>query len=253
MPAPGFTRGFQPRLIVVSVLWALVGIPAGLAMANPRVEFLSDDGFVPTGAGMVVLESEKWLGKPLPLLEYIDIGDQLRQGKWLLVLYHHDCPDCQELLGPSRDSRLNSLGDASRVVLVEMPPHRQRSDEAAFADCVSRNVAQLTDSRRWFAETPTAIHLAEGVVISVQTRQQLLAISVHARKAGLQTFLSPGRCPSSDSRFRGAAIGTAPPRHPRVYEAWSCAGQPLCEGQFLRRVARLCSVRVSCLGIRVWS
>ena len=43
-----------------------------------------------------VLEPETWIGKELPILEYIDIADQLKKGTWLILFYHHDCPDCRK-------------------------------------------------------------------------------------------------------------------------------------------------------------
>ena len=36
------------------------------------------------------------MGKRFPLLDYVDVGETLKDGKWLVVLYHHDCPKCME-------------------------------------------------------------------------------------------------------------------------------------------------------------
>ena len=41
-----------------------------------------------------VLEPETWVGEKLPILEYIDIGKSLKKGNWVVLFYHHDCPDC---------------------------------------------------------------------------------------------------------------------------------------------------------------
>ncbi|KPL25101.1 MAG: hypothetical protein AMJ75_01985 [Phycisphaerae bacterium SM1_79] len=41
-----------------------------------------------------MLEPETWVGEKLPILEYIDIADQVEKGSWLLLFFRHDCPDC---------------------------------------------------------------------------------------------------------------------------------------------------------------
>jgi len=47
-------------------------------------------------ASYEVLEPQTWVGKELPILDYMDIGDKLSNGNWLVLFYHHDCPDCAE-------------------------------------------------------------------------------------------------------------------------------------------------------------
>lgn len=46
-----------------------------------------------------VFEAETWVGQKLPILEHIDIGEKLEKGNWLILLYHHDCPDCIRGIG----------------------------------------------------------------------------------------------------------------------------------------------------------
>ncbi|MHC4744591.1 MAG: hypothetical protein ACYS8Z_21980 [Planctomycetota bacterium] len=41
-----------------------------------------------------VLEAETWVGKKLPILEHIDIGQKLSRGRRLILFYHHDYADC---------------------------------------------------------------------------------------------------------------------------------------------------------------
>jgi hypothetical protein len=47
-----------------------------------------------TTSSYEVLEPANWIDKELPILDYIDIGGPLMKGTWLVLLYHHDCPDC---------------------------------------------------------------------------------------------------------------------------------------------------------------
>jgi len=52
-----------------------------------------------------VLEPETWVGKKLPILQHIDIGEKLSRGNWLILLYHHDCPDCAKAIAKPNTSK----------------------------------------------------------------------------------------------------------------------------------------------------
>jgi hypothetical protein len=109
------------RASVVVVAWLAVGIPAALAMGTYRETTLSDAGEVTADGKIIVLNPGSWVGKKFPLLDYIDIGGRLKEGKCLILLYHHDCPKCQEAI-----RNLPTIaGDygAEQVAYVEMPPY----------------------------------------------------------------------------------------------------------------------------------
>lgn len=94
---PYIERPSRPRRSIggVAAVWLLVGIPAAIAMGRYTNTTLSDLGEIVGKGDVVVLDPPKWLGKKYPLLGYIDIGAELKQGRWLVMLYHHDCPKCQ--------------------------------------------------------------------------------------------------------------------------------------------------------------
>ena len=86
------------RVIAVFVIWFLVGIPAALVMWRPPITLLESDTSVVDGRKFVVLKPEKWSGKRFPLLDFIDIGERLRKGRWLVLLCRCDCPKCQQVV-----------------------------------------------------------------------------------------------------------------------------------------------------------
>jgi hypothetical protein len=71
-----------------------------------------------------VLEPETWVGQKLPLLEHIDIGEKLSKGNWLILLYHHDCPDCIKAIAKYEQMARNLAGNGGfgRQALIELPP-----------------------------------------------------------------------------------------------------------------------------------
>src|SRR5207247_2154564 len=82
---------------------------------------LTADGTLDENAAIVLLEPDKWVGKSAPLLKYIDIGNELAVGSWLVVLYHYDCPKCQEAF-PRYESMARNF-DGMRVALIAVPPY----------------------------------------------------------------------------------------------------------------------------------
>ena len=89
---------------------------------------LSDAGDIIGDGKIVVLDPENWAGRPCPLLDYIDIGDQLREGDWLVLLYHRDCPGCQRAIEKLRsDASPAVIRRARRVALVEISARRRQA------------------------------------------------------------------------------------------------------------------------------
>ena len=129
---------------------------------------LSDAGEIIGNGKIVVLKPETWIGKRFPLLDYIDIGEKLKEGRWFVVLYHHDCPDCQAVLPKcERLSRtLVERGEATQVALIEMPPYNDFGDSPGFKR-TPYVLARLSDTKEWSVETPLQLILQNGVVAQV--------------------------------------------------------------------------------------
>jgi hypothetical protein len=112
-----------------------------------------------------VLEPETWLGKELPILEYIDISSRLRTGTWIVLFYHWACPDCQKVISQYQTmAREMARNEASfRIAFVEVPPYGPVSPrvDAAYT------LARLADVREWFVTTPATALLTQGEVKTV--------------------------------------------------------------------------------------
>jgi hypothetical protein len=89
----------------------------------------------------------------------INVGE----GRWILLLYHHDCPHCQEALPQYERLAANQsvVGSDQRVALVETPPF-----ESATPHIEGIFHARLTDAHEWFVQTPVEIQVENGIVVS---------------------------------------------------------------------------------------
>ncbi|MGM0487605.1 MAG: MauE/DoxX family redox-associated membrane protein, partial [Planctomycetota bacterium] len=69
------------RIAAVVVAWLLVGVPGALMMGTYQHGLSTEEGMVLAQNDLVVLEAEKWTGKRLPLLRYIeDAPSKLKPG-----------------------------------------------------------------------------------------------------------------------------------------------------------------------------
>ena len=119
---------------------------------------LDDVGTILDQDQIIVVEPEKWQSKGFPLARYIDDGEYLLAGRWKVVLYHEDCPKCQELM------RISATYDGDPpIVFVEAPPYKSphRSDTEYV------RWLRLQDDYNWFVEAPDLIELDDGTVTSV--------------------------------------------------------------------------------------
>jgi hypothetical protein len=138
-----FTHFKEIRLRTVAVLsiWLVLGLAAAFAVGNYTAATLSDVGDVVGDGRMVVLKPEAWLGKRFPLLDYIGTSDQLKQGKWFVLLYHHDCPRCRGAIGDL--PHILSTLCARQVALIEFPPYGNEI-EASESDGITLMHKQLS-------------------------------------------------------------------------------------------------------------
>lgn len=172
--------GVHPAwLAVLGSLYLVVAIPSAVAMAAFSPSTLNTKGELMGDSPIVVLEPDKWMGEPCPILNYIDIGKRLAEGKWLVVLYHHDCPNCQEEL-PKYERlarRTAQQVDARQVALIQMPPY---ADDVAVtlrrqSSCVH---GHLNDKRDWFASTPLVLFTVDGICVPPMNEITKLAFSL---------------------------------------------------------------------------
>lgn len=158
-------RGQWSFLLVV---YAAAAVPASVLLMQNRSIALAGDAQSSDAAGIVILEPEAWKGKQLPIAKFIEIGDRVMTGKWILLLHHHNCPKCQETTPRYVETarRLQKARSATHVALIETPPFASAvlpEDLDAAAVLLGRQ----SDQREWFVQTPVQIKLDEGVVVDV--------------------------------------------------------------------------------------
>ncbi len=161
------TRSTVGRAAVIGI-WLAVGVPAGWAMASYNVSTVAENAKVPEDAALVVLEPETWIGQRLPLLESIDIGNQLAQGRWSVVLYHNECAKCRVLLHEVEDfARQHPEGlNGRQIAFIEVPDDGVHSQQlvSSSSPCVQ---GRLDDGREWFVTTPVELELEDATVLEV--------------------------------------------------------------------------------------
>lgn len=134
---------------------AVIGVSGPLLLLNEPAKETAE---------YVVLEPETWVGKTLPIIENIDIGEQLKNGKWLVLFYHYDCPDCLNAIEELEEMAIDLVGndDILRIAFVEVPPY----GEVVINKNGNWVLGQLENSKEWFVTTPTIIFLDGGKVKS---------------------------------------------------------------------------------------
>lgn len=167
-PTAANMNSFALRLTVLVLATLLMGIPIAMIRQDPAS--LSADGLIMGRGEIVILEPEKWIGKRFPLFPHIDIGDQLIQGQWTILLYHHDCPKCQEVI--TRYERLQheyaSTANHRRIAVIEMPPYADGSVSPTDSH-LGFSMGKLSDRKQWFVAAPVEIILEQGTVSIVST------------------------------------------------------------------------------------
>jgi hypothetical protein len=113
--------------------------------------------------GTVVFEPEKWVGHRFLLTNNIDIGNQFTSSEWIVLLVHHDCDHCATAV--PRYVALSTLASAKspRLAIIEMPPY-STSEELAPWPKTGGVFGKLDKTHDWFAATPVAILLKDGLV-----------------------------------------------------------------------------------------
>jgi hypothetical protein len=152
------------RCVAVLLLFLLVGVPGGVVLAVSRPVVLGADTRTDEHHFAVLLEPEKWVGRHCPLFHYADIGEELSQGHWLVVLYHHDCPRCRAAV-PAYEARAwaaESDPAAPRVAFIAVPPYGPLLWR--FAPGTPCRHGRLNESKVWLVSTPAVIRLQDGVV-----------------------------------------------------------------------------------------
>lgn len=142
----------KKRLLTIFLLWGLACLTALGAFFSVHknehskvgVEFTRFDG-----SKSIVLDPKNWSDGSFPILQFvepIDVREKMKAGNWRVIVYRHDCTECQKLL-----SHLEPI-EGRNTVCIEVPPY---GESEFIADGFVK--AKLTDSSTWFIETPVII------------------------------------------------------------------------------------------------
>jgi len=167
-PANAFTYGIHSIKRITSVR-------ASVALCTIAISTFSLDFVIgnfirlerPESSSTIVLQPEQWVGKRFPLIPQIDVGEQLSQGQWNVIIYHYDCPRCQQLIHDF-DLHANAIRNPTRLALIEVAPYRPTKYTYALDHKAESSLCgRLTDAKEWFVATPLVITIQEGIVSTI--------------------------------------------------------------------------------------
>jgi hypothetical protein len=143
--------------ITTAAVWATHRPPVVVAQSSPIHADLDPFG-IPSS--LVLLDPEKLAGKPFLLSSHLNLGAKLQVGSWIVLLVHHDCDECA-IAVPKYQAI--STGRARRLAIVEMPPYATPEEPAPWL-MTTGVFGKLDTTRDWFAATPVALLVKDGVV-----------------------------------------------------------------------------------------
>jgi TolA-binding protein len=91
-----------------------------------------------------------------------DIRGQLSRGLVVILMYHHDCPDCVRM-APRYDAYYNEMvaqgNDAFKIAFLAIPPYGQTGPVPDDTACIH---GKLTTERKWEVTSPYVVALLDG-------------------------------------------------------------------------------------------
>jgi hypothetical protein len=153
--------------VVLAFVWLPAAICLGyLSVRGPRADAIAGVGY--EVGKIIVLEPDRMVGERFRLSEYIDIGNELIRGRWLVVLYRAGCPDC-ELLMTQYLGSANELSAGYQTAFVAVGNDSRKPKLAQSRVCWGR----LADDIEWVVATPLVMCVAENRVLEVRGEANL--------------------------------------------------------------------------------
>jgi hypothetical protein len=170
-PAGSSRRGWWVYLAAGGVGLGLAGVATLQLAHRPRLAVVSADGEIAEDSTFVLLEPDKWKGRPLPLARHIDIGDRLTRGRWQLLFVRRGCPKCEEALRQLQAPVASRAGaDPAPWAVIELPPPESHAPPPSQWEPGTLTFGRLAGGKTWIADVPFVVVLAEGVVVDVEER-----------------------------------------------------------------------------------
>lgn len=166
----------QARWVTAAAAIAVTATFAGVWLARPKFAPLSISGNLPEKKTVVLFDPAHWVGKPLPLLPHIDIGQRISAGRWVVAIHNPQCrrcpdvvPQCARLATDWRDRR-DAPGIAILDVLPDGAPGRMTGSGHP-----SVLLGHLNTEQKWFVATPAIMALHDGHVLAATDEEPLNA------------------------------------------------------------------------------
>ena len=115
---------------------------------------------------IVLLDVENWTGKRLPVLDLVDQGSRLGEGRWQVIFYHADCRKCEEVI---RQANEKPPSKEEKIALIEVPAFNGTAVGPPPGTDPTMVRGRLSGERRWVIQTPQVLHLENGRVTRVLT------------------------------------------------------------------------------------
>lgn len=98
-------------------------------------------------------------------LDHISQNEKLSAGMWIVLMFHHDCPDCREAI-PKYQAIAPNFEGSIDFAFIEIPPYGDLT-ELNIDENSTVLVDRLDQSKDWIIQTPRTLLLVDGVVIKV--------------------------------------------------------------------------------------
>lgn len=110
----------------------------------------------------LLIASETFAGRCLPILNRIDVGDQLTRGTWTIVFFRHDCATCRKEI-PGYEKLARGESGRRRFALIELPTIGL-SDKIPIAEGSTCLFGKMAPLPNWIIHTPTEIRVQDCIV-----------------------------------------------------------------------------------------
>jgi hypothetical protein len=121
---------------------------------------------------VIVVQPERIVSRTFGLAPYIDIGEGLKRGRWLVILYHANCRACESLLGRMADLEPRLL-EAGGVAYVSVPPHGVGQEKIHLGHLQGVRGC-LGEAPEWFIQTPLLVVVEDDLVATVASSFETL-------------------------------------------------------------------------------
>jgi thiol-disulfide isomerase/thioredoxin len=114
-------------------------------------------------SNVVQLTPETWLGKELPLRDYIIDGREIMRGRWTVLLVRPGCEHCAKV---KKQLIQNAKQDQDSIAILDIVAKIPQPD-------ISENIRnyRLHSDFTWVADTPVVLFLQDGIVRDVKLRE----------------------------------------------------------------------------------